>query len=105
MAMASRLRGTFHSAKVVMAMLAGLFGAACVTATALSDPIPPGWTASRLEVVGFTGLEGRPGAFKLALKHAANGHWYLYAGHSFDLGWSIIDVTDPANPRYVKFIP
>src|SRR5437868_6254442 len=105
MVMASRPQGSLLSARFLMRVLAGLFSATGLTAIALSDPIPPGWTASRLEVVGFTGLEGRPGAFKLAIKHAANGHWYLYAGHSFDLGWSIIDVTDPANPRYVKFIP
>ncbi len=92
-------------AKILMGALAALVGATCLTRAALADPIPPGWTASRLEVVGFTGLGGRPGAFKLAIRHAANGHWYLYAGHSFDLGWSIIDVTEPANPRYVKFIP
>ncbi|MDB5594062.1 MAG: hypothetical protein JWM36_1023 [Hyphomicrobiales bacterium] len=30
---------------------------------------------------------------------------YLYAGHSFDQGWSIIDVTDPRDPKYVRFIP
>ena len=72
---------------------------------AQADPIPPGWQASGLEVVGFTGLDGKPGAFKLAIKHARNDRWYLYAGHSFDQGWSIIDVTDPAKPRYVKFIP
>ncbi len=72
---------------------------------ACADPAPPGWVASNLELVGFTGLNGKPGAFKLAIKHAKNDHWYLYAGHSFDQGWSIIDVTDPKNPRYVKFIP
>src|SRR3954462_14216986 len=105
MAMGSRLRSMSRGVNVLMGALAGLVGTACLTGIVLADPIPPGWTASRLEVVGFTGLEGRPGAFKLAIKHAANGHWYLYAGHSFDLGWSIIDVTDPANPRYVRFIP
>jgi hypothetical protein len=72
---------------------------------ALADPIPSGWRASNLEVLGFTGLNGRPGAFKLGIKHATNNRWYLYAGHTFDQGWSIIDVTDPKNPRYVKFIP
>ena len=105
MAMASHLRSMSRGVKVLTRALAGLVSATCLIVTAPADPIPPGWTASRLEVVGFTGLEGRPGAFKLAIKHAANGHWYLYAGHSFDLGWSIIDVTEPANPRYVKFIP
>jgi hypothetical protein len=84
----------------VAAIAAALFAQTCK-----ADPIPKGWQASGLEVVGFTGLEGRAGAFKLAVKHARNGHWYLYAGHSFHQGWSIIDVTDPKKPRYVKFIP
>ena len=80
---------------------------ALLAATALSTPVladqpPPGWKAENLEVVGFTGLEGRPGAFKLAITHT-NGRWYLIAGHSFDQGWSIVEVTDPRNPRYVKF--
>src|SRR5690349_4839953 len=78
---------------------------ALVSFQAMADPIPPGWQASGLEVVGFTGLNGKPGAFKLAVKHARNDHWYLYAGHSFDQGWSIIDVTDAKAPRYVKFVP
>lgn len=87
------------------AFLGTVAAAALLPLPALADPIPPGGQASNLEVVGFTGLEGRPGAFKLAIKHAKNDHWYLYAGHSFDQGWSIIDVTDPKNPRYVKFMP
>src|SRR4029079_19729762 len=84
-------------------LLAGVTGFFALPAAA--DPIPPGAQTSNLEVVGFTGLNGRPCAFKLALKHTKDDKWYLYAGHSFDQGWSIIDVTDPAKPRYVKFIP
>ena len=72
---------------------------------ALAEPIPKGWEAQNLRPIGFSGLEGRYGAFKLAIKKAGNGHWYLYMGHTFDSGWSILDVTDPKKPRYVKFIP
>src|SRR5262249_41242537 len=88
--------------------LPGCLAAAALSALAqpaAAGPTPPGAQVSNLEVLGFTGLDGRPGAFKLGIKHAANDHWYLYAGHTFDQGWSIIDVTDPKNPRYVKFIP
>ena len=56
-------------------------------------------------MIGFSALGGHYGAFKMALNHPADGHWYLYMGHSFDQGWSILDVTDPRNPKYVKFIP
>ncbi|MBV8537498.1 MAG: hypothetical protein JO128_18000, partial [Alphaproteobacteria bacterium] len=72
---------------------------------AWADPFPAGWQAEHVKPVGFSGLGGRYGAFKIAIKHAANGKWYLFTGHTFDQGWSIVDITDPANPRYVKFIP
>ena len=90
--------------------MAGLTASVAVAALAfavspaVADPIPPGGIASNLEVVGFSGLNGKPGAFKI-VPHQKNGKWYIYAGHSFDQGWSIIDVTDPKNPKVVKFIP
>jgi hypothetical protein len=73
--------------------------------SALADPFPPGAQAQNVKQIGFSSLGGRFGAFKIAIKHTANDKWYLYTGHSFNQGWSIVDVTDPANPRYVKFIP
>jgi len=84
--------------------------AATVSATlasgaALADPFPPGGQAQNVEQIGFSALDGRFGGFKIAIKHAANDKWYLYTGHSFNQGWSIVDITDPANPRFVKFIP
>ena len=79
--------------------------AALASGNALADPIPPGGQGDRLKVIGFSGLGGHYGAFKMALNHPANGRWYLYMGHSFDLGWSILDVTNPQDPKYVKFIP
>jgi hypothetical protein len=88
---------------LVAAAALALIGA--VDGGALAEPMPAGWQADHVKPLGFSGLGGRFGAFKLAVKHAANGHWYLYMGHSFDEGWSILDVTDPTNPRYVKFIP
>jgi hypothetical protein len=73
------------------------------TDSVLADPIPQGWQASNMEAVGYSDLEGRPGAFKLTIKHV-NDKWYLFMGHLWNYGFSIVDVTDPKNPRYVKFV-
>src|SRR6266849_9443380 len=67
------------------------------------DQIPTGWEASNMKPIGYSDLDGRGGAFKMAIRHV-NDHWYLYMGHLWNRGWSIVDVTDPANPKYVKFI-
>ena len=56
-----------------------------------------------VRVVGYSELDGKP-AFKLAIQEV-NGRWYLYMGHLWDRGWSIVDVTDPSKPQYLKFIP
>ncbi len=79
--------------------------AGSVVSHAAADPFPPGGQAQNVEQVGFSSLDGRYGGFKIAIKHTANDKWYLYTGHSFNQGWSIVDITDPANPRFVKFIP
>src|SRR6201997_4167689 len=75
------------------------------TTAAIADPFPQGGQAENIKPIGFSALGGRFGAFKIAIKHTADDKWYLYTGHSFNQGWSIVDVTNPANPRYVKFIP
>src|SRR4051794_7081194 len=82
-----------------------LGGALLFAAVAHADPIPKGWSAQNLKPIGFSGLDGRYGAFKLAIKKADNGRWYLYMGHTFDQGWTVLDVTDPTKPRHVRFIP
>ncbi len=71
---------------------------------ALADHIPTGWAADHVKPIGYSGLDGRGGAFKMAIKKV-NDRWYLYLGHLWHFGWSIVDVTDPVNPKYVKFIP
>ena len=47
-------------------------------------------------------LDGRPG-FKLATQNV-DGRRYLYMGHFWHRGWSILDVTDPDDPRLIRFI-
>src|SRR5450756_30300 len=69
-----------------------------------ADPIPPGWAASHFEPVGYSAMDNRLGAFKMAIKKV-NGRWYLYTGHLWHYGWSIVDVTDPRDPKFVKFVP
>ncbi|MDO8212382.1 LVIVD repeat-containing protein [Conexibacter sp. CPCC 206217] len=56
-----------------------------------------------VEFVGYDDLDGRSG-FKLAL-HEANGRFYLYVAALWHSGWSIVDVTDPRAPRFVRWIP
>jgi len=38
---------------------------------ALADPIPKGWEAQNLRPIGFSGLDGRYGAFKLTTTSSA----------------------------------
>jgi hypothetical protein len=71
--------------------------------TAHADPIPKGWQASNMKAIGYSGLDGRGGAFKMAIRQVA-GRWYLYMGHEWHRGWTIIDVTDAANPKFLKFV-
>src|ERR1700676_4607886 len=68
----------------------------------LADKIPVGWEASNMKPIGYSDLEGH-GAFKMTIRRV-NDRWYLYMGHLWLHGWSIVDVTDPINPKLVKFI-
>jgi hypothetical protein len=81
--------------------LAGLLFALPPRATA--DQIPSGWEASNMKPIGYSDLGGKE-AFKMAIKHVGD-KWYLYMGHFVANGWSIVDVTDPTNPKVAKFIP
>ena len=65
--------------------------------------IPPGQSWShRVTVVGYSDLDGRPG-FKLAMQEVG-GRFYLYLGHLWHRGWSVVDVTDPRSPKLLRFI-
>src|SRR6202790_4425579 len=68
-----------------------------------ADPIPQGWAADHIKPIGYSGLDGRGGAFKMAIKRV-NDHWYMFLGHLWHSGWTILDVTDPANPKFLKFV-
>ena len=68
----------------------------------MPDRFPTVDEASNVELVAYHDLEGRP-AFKLAL-HRSGHAWYLYLGHHWHSGCTILEVTDPAHPRFVRFI-
>jgi hypothetical protein len=65
--------------------------------------IPQGFAASNFQVVGYSEIDGRPG-FKMAIREVG-GRWYMYMGHLWHRGWTIMDVTDPAKPKVLKFVP
>ncbi len=69
-----------------------------------ANNLPRGdYSLRNVEIVGYHDLEGRPG-FKMAIQEVA-GRWYLYLGHLWHRGWSILDVTDPSDPELLRFVP
>ena len=65
--------------------------------------LPPGkFWSHNVDIAGYCDFDGKP-AFKLAIQEY-EGRWYLYVAHLWHRGWSIVDVTDPAAPRPVRFI-
>jgi len=73
---------------------------ALISGVAFADDIPSGWKASNMKPIGYSNINGH-GAFKLAIKHVGD-KWYLYMAHLWENGWTIMDVTDPTNPKVVK---
>jgi hypothetical protein len=90
-----------------MKRLIGLFAAAAgivfSVQSSQTQNIPQGFSASNFRVVGYSEIDGRPG-FKMAIREVA-GRWYLYMGHLWHRGWTIMDVSDPAEPEVLKFVP
>ncbi len=89
---------------VVVTVLAAAFATAALADTRLHTGLAEGASARNVSVVGYSDLGGRGGAFKLAIEERS-GRWYLYMGHLWDRGWTILDVTDPSKPETLKFIP
>jgi hypothetical protein len=63
----------------------------------------PKYISKNVNFVGYHDLDRKP-AFKMAMQ-VVDGRWYLYLGHLWHRGWSILDVTDPVHPELLKFIP
>jgi hypothetical protein len=88
---AGRVLSAIFAATVAMLVVGAL------SKSAAADQIPASWAAKNMMPVGYSDLDGHCGAFKIAIKQV-NGRWYLYLGHLWNHGWSIVDVTDPVNP-------
>lgn len=77
---------------------------------AKKPPIP--WTGKRqatavaknMRLVGWTDLNGRPDGEQVT-GQVINGRDYIFYGHYWGQGVSIVDVTDPAKPDTVAYIP
>ena len=58
--------------------------------------------ARNVDFVGYDDLAGHSG-FKLAMQEV-NGRFYLYVAALWEPGLSIVDVTEPHHPRYVRWL-
>jgi hypothetical protein len=96
-----RARRAAQAVALALALLAGVlwWGAHDYARPGSAAPI----FAENFDLVGYHALDGRP-AFKLALQ-VVRDRWYLYTAHFWDRGWSVLDVTQPAQPRLLAFLP
>ncbi|OFW60717.1 MAG: hypothetical protein A2133_03680 [Actinobacteria bacterium RBG_16_64_13] len=56
-----------------------------------------------MDILAYHDLDGKPW-FQMAMQ-VVDGRYYLYGSHFKASGWAIVDVTDPAKPEYMKFVP
>lgn len=65
----------------------------------LDEPVAQG-----LEIVGHSDMDGKLDGLQMQYQEV-NGKHYLYVGHFWSGGVSILDVTDPARAKKVGFVP
>ena len=58
--------------------------------------------SKNMQLLAYHDLDEKPG-FQMA-KQMANDRWYLYITARAVPGWHIPVVTEPSNPRYVRFV-
>jgi hypothetical protein len=68
----------------------------------MEDVFKGSWSKG-IKALAHIPLENRP-AFKMAI-HQHNENWYLYCAHFWHSGLSIVDITNPEDPRFIRFIP
>lgn len=56
-----------------------------------------------MEFVGYCDLNKKPG-FQMTMQKTPDGKYYIYAATFRENGWNIIDVTNPRQPRKVRFV-
>lgn len=57
---------------------------------------------ANIELVAYHDLNDRPG-FKIAIQQIGE-RWFLYLGHLWHRGWSVMEVTDPYDPSLLNYI-
>jgi hypothetical protein len=60
--------------------------------------------AQNTEVVAHSNMDGRVDGLQMQYQEV-DGRHYLYVGHFWSGGVSIVDVTDPAKPQVAGFVP
>jgi hypothetical protein len=88
---------------IALALAAGMAAAIYGQTRPQSKPIPKGAFAHNVDYIGFTDVNGHF-PFKIDIQQV-NGRWYMYGGAQTDRGWSVLDVTDPAKPSVLNWIP
>ena len=80
---------------------------AAISAPALADPIPPVQSASNMQIIGHSNLNGAgKGGEGLALHQYPDGRRVLFLAHeSGPMCVSIVDVTKPEDPRVLTQLP
>jgi len=58
--------------------------------------------AKNVDLIGYHDLQGRPG-FQMAMQ-VVDGRYYLYLAHFSHHGWTVMEVTDPSRPRFIRFV-
>ena len=102
-------------AAALAAVVASVFLSGCQTAGTQGTRDPRQAEASNMQLVGYNDLQARS-AYQPVI-HQQGGRWIAYVGHHGGAarnpmtgqeelnGTSIVDVTDPKNPKYLHHIP
>lgn len=72
-------------------------------AVRVRGPILDHPVANGVEIIAHTDMNGRPDGLQMQYQEVDGKH-YLYVGHFWSGGVSILDVTDPATPEVVGFV-